>query len=73
MLHRVVITADSVRGVPFQLPLKCIDCQVVFARAGIDSLRLGDQEATGAAMLVGVLGVIVLLAALAASISANYP
>jgi hypothetical protein len=44
VLHAVVITADSVRGVPFHKPLPCADCELVFVRSTVDSLRLGDQN-----------------------------
>ena len=53
LLHAVRLSADSVVGVPFQLPPSCDTCRVAYARSDIDSLRVGDQET--AAMLVSAL------------------
>jgi hypothetical protein len=44
VLHRVVVGADSVTGVPFQLPPTCDSCRVAVARSIVDSMRLGNQE-----------------------------
>jgi hypothetical protein len=41
-LHGVVITPDSVSGVPFLAPLSCDSCRVGFPRAQVDSIRVGD-------------------------------
>ena len=44
VLHAVRLGADSIRGVPFQLPPSCDSCRVSIPRASVDSLRWGDQE-----------------------------
>lgn len=53
-LHGVVITPDSVYGVPFQLPLACDTCRVAFPRARVDSIRLGSEGTNGALWTLGV-------------------
>jgi len=40
--HAVVVTADSVSGVPFLQPSACDSCRRSYPRAAVDSLRLGD-------------------------------
>src|SRR4051794_38308719 len=44
VLHAVVVSADSVSGVPFQLPIDCDSCRVYLARNTVDSMRLGNSE-----------------------------
>ena len=44
MLHAVRLTSDTLFGIPFQQPPSCDSCAVALPRAGIDSLRVGNQE-----------------------------
>ena len=44
VLHAVVVGADSVSGVPFQLPPTCDSCRVAVPRSTVDSMRLGNIE-----------------------------
>jgi hypothetical protein len=44
LLHAVVVTADSISGVPYQLPPDCDSCRVAVARSAVDSMRLGNKE-----------------------------
>lgn len=58
-LHRVVLTQDSVTGIPFLQPADCDSCRVGFARTQVDSVRLGEHQAgflgTVSLMLAGLL------------------
>jgi hypothetical protein len=58
-LHGVVVTPDSVSGIPFLQPLTCDSCRVQLARSEVDSLRVGDPTggfwASSALVLVGLL------------------
>jgi hypothetical protein len=46
--HAVVLTADSVSGVPYLRPPSCDSCRVALSRAAVDSMRTGDVgDATG--------------------------
>ena len=44
LLHAVVVTVDSITGVPYQLPPECDSCRVALARSTVDSIRLGNKE-----------------------------
>lgn len=44
-LHAVVITRDSVSGIPFLEPVDCDSCRVQFPRSEVDSVRLGNPPA----------------------------
>jgi len=44
VLHAVRLTSDTLFGIPFQQPPSCDSCAIALARAGIDSLRVGNQE-----------------------------
>jgi len=43
--HAVVVTGDSVSGVPFLRPVSCDTCRVSLPRTQVDSLRLGNPVA----------------------------
>jgi hypothetical protein len=43
-VHALILTHDSVSGVPFLLPAGCDSCRVTLARVDVDSLRLGHPE-----------------------------
>ncbi|MEP6686820.1 MAG: hypothetical protein ABJC36_00635 [Gemmatimonadales bacterium] len=42
--HGVLVTADSVSGVPFLRPLPCDSCRLALPRAQVDSLRVGSPS-----------------------------
>jgi len=39
--HAVVITQDSVSGIPYQMSVKCDSCRRSLARTQVDSMKLG--------------------------------
>jgi len=39
--HAVVITQDSVSGIPYSVPLKCYGCRRSMPRTQVDSMTLG--------------------------------
>jgi len=39
--HAVVITQDSVSGIPYSVPLKCYGCRRSMPRTQVDSMKLG--------------------------------
>ena len=39
--HAVVITQDSVSGIPYQMSVRCDSCRRSIARARVDSVQLG--------------------------------
>lgn len=43
--HAIVVTAESVSGVPFTQPPGCDSCRVAVARGAVDSIRLGNPSA----------------------------
>lgn len=43
-VHGLRLTSDSVSAVPYLQPVACDSCRVAFARAEIDSIRLGDPS-----------------------------
>jgi hypothetical protein len=43
VLHGVIVTADSVSGVPYQIPTDCDSCRVYLALNTVDSMRLGNM------------------------------
>ena len=62
--HGVVITTDSVTGLPFQRPLDCDTCRSAFARQTVDSIRLGNPEAAfwkSVGLGAGILGILAIL------------
>ena len=64
-LHAVIVTTDSVSGVPFLLPRACDSCRVARPLAGVDSLRLGHPERgfwKSVAVTLGTLAVVGLVA-----------
>src|SRR6266540_2546342 len=42
--HAVVITADSITGVPSKMSIKCDSCRLAFPLYAVDSIRLGYRE-----------------------------
>jgi len=43
--HALVISRDSVSGVPYLTPVNCDSCRVALPRAEVDSIRLGNPVA----------------------------
>ena len=43
--HAVVVTWDSISGIPFHRPIDCDSCRTPLPRAGVDSVRLGNPVA----------------------------
>jgi len=43
--HGVVMTTDSVSGIPYQKPLDCSTCRTALGRNDVDSIRVGNPEA----------------------------
>jgi hypothetical protein len=40
--HALVITSDSISGIPFQKPVSCDRCRQSLSRSVVDSVRAGD-------------------------------
>jgi len=72
VLHGVTVDADTVRGVPFQLPLSCDTCRVVLPLAAVDSIRVGSEEGRGLLWVAGVGGVLLVIAAIVSGFKSNY-
>lgn len=43
--HAVVVTPDTVSGVPFFRPIDCDSCRASMPRSTVDSIRLGNPAA----------------------------
>jgi hypothetical protein len=43
-MHAVLLTADSISGIPYLRPEDCDTCRVALARTAVDSVRLGHPE-----------------------------
>jgi hypothetical protein len=41
----VIVGPDSISGIPFTRPVECDSCRVSRARAGVDSVRIGQPVA----------------------------
>jgi hypothetical protein len=60
--HGVVVTADSVSGVPYRISLTCDSCRRSMPRAQVDSLKLGYKtRAPKAVELAGAVAAVLLL------------
>jgi hypothetical protein len=56
----VVLTGDSIAGIPFLQPLDCDSCRVTLPVSAVDSLRTGDPEGGfWATAALGMFGLIV--------------
>jgi hypothetical protein len=63
--HSLVVTTDSLAGVPFTQPPHCDSCRVALPRSSVDSLRLGNPTAgfwksVGLGMGVAFVGALVI-------------
>ena len=60
--HAVVLTPDSVSGIPYRMALKCDSCRRSMPRAQVDSMKLGPPtRAPKPLELAGALGAVLLL------------
>ncbi|NNG15309.1 MAG: hypothetical protein HKM89_02430 [Gemmatimonadales bacterium] len=57
-LHSMMFSEDSVSGIPSHRQLTCEACRVGVPIAAVDSIRLGNREATG--MVIGFAPVVAL-------------
>src|SRR2546426_305611 len=59
--HAVVITQDSVSGIPYQMPVRCDSCRRSIPRTRVDSMKLGyrtlaeDVTEVGGALTLAIL------------------
>jgi hypothetical protein len=65
--HAVVVTRDSVTGIPYKMAITCQDCRRRMARTEVDSIRLRDTSGrtrvlVGAAILAMVAGDVMMMA-----------
>jgi len=60
--HAVVITQDSVSGVPYELPLPCDSCRHSLSRSQVDSMDVGyeRQKSSSGARALQYAGVVIL-------------
>ncbi len=66
VLHSVVVSSDSISGVPYQNPADCDSCRVHLARNAVDSMRLGNMG-KGALKSIGFAAVLMAAAAVVLS------
>ena len=61
--HAVVITPDSVSGIPYTMALQCDSCQRSMPRAQVDSMKVGPYQRRGlnALEVAGVVGAALVL------------
>ena len=61
--HAVVITPDSVSGIPYRMALQCDSCRHSMPRAQVDSMKVSPYQRRGpnALELAGVVGAALLL------------
>lgn len=64
--HSVVITQDSISGIPYQMPVWCGSCRLSIPRARVDSMKLGyktgfEKLTKHAAEGVGILTAFILI------------
>ncbi len=65
--HAVVITPDSVSGIPYQISLKCDSCRRSLPRSQVDSMvhrfKSGAGQGTGKTLIygAGIIGAVLIL------------
>jgi len=62
--HAVVITPDSVSGIPYRMALQCDSCRRSMPRAQVDSMKVGPYQGgrgPNALEVAGVVGAALLL------------
>ena len=58
--HAVVITPDSVSGIPYRMALQCDSCRRSMPRAQVDSMTLGHEtRAPNVLLLAGVVAAVI--------------
>jgi hypothetical protein len=61
-VHRLRITPDSFRAIPFLQPVNCDSCWLAYSRDQVDSVRVGDPVAgVGATIVVGAAALFLVL------------
>ena len=60
-LHGLIVTSDSISGVPYFQPPSCDSCRVSIPRTAVDSVRFGDPEGAAPASFIGVALVVLLV------------
>ena len=61
--HAVVVTPDSVSGIPYRMALQCDSCRRSMPRAQVDSMKVGPYQGRGpnALEVAGIVGAALLL------------
>lgn len=70
--HALIVTVDSVAGIPFTRPVECVGCRQGLARGAVDSVRAGRPVAgfwKSFGLVMG--GVVAILTACCRSLSAG--
>jgi len=68
--HAVVITPDSVSGIPYRMALQCDSCRRSMPRAQVDSMKVGpyQRRRPNALEVAGVVGAALLLESVICSV-----
>ena len=53
--HAVVMTNDSITGIPYDMPTECDSCRVGLALSSVDSIDIGYPASPGENVLLWVL------------------
>ena len=65
--HAVVITQDSVSGIPYEMSLTCDSCRISVPRSQVDSMELGHIrhhiDSKGVLQVAGAVGLAILVEA----------
>jgi hypothetical protein len=71
--HAVVVTPDSLSGIPFNQPVSCDSCRIAYERAAVDSVRFGNPVAgfwkTAGLVIVSP----ILIIEIACAVSGHFP
>lgn len=73
--HGVLLTPDSISGIPFRDALDCDSCRVAVPRSTVDSIRLGNPEAgflKSTGLVLGLLLIPILLFCLSGMCADDY-
>ena len=60
-LHGLIVTTDSISGVPYFQSPSCDSCRVTMPRTAVDSVRFGDPVGAVTASVIGVVLVVLLV------------
>jgi hypothetical protein len=58
--HAVVVSRDSITGIPYKMPTACADCRRALPRTEVDSLRIRDG--VGATRVLAGVAILALVA-----------